>query len=343
MFALKKIDMFSHILVPKFWQRVDETISAPQRSQRIGGYEFLREMHPELHDLDRRFREMDRHGDYRQVVTLPCPPLEELGPPATAVELARLANEELAELVGKHPDHFVGFAAALPLSDVEASLAEMDRAIDDLGALGVQMYTSVQGKPLTSPELEPLFEQLNQRQCPLWIHPDRNYTWPDYRAEESSRYEIFWSLGWPYETAVCLSRLVYDGYLERYPNLRIISHHGAGGVPFFSERLAFEPILEDRADVGEARQTKPLDYFRKIYSDTAMFGAQHAVRCVVDFFARDHVVFGTDWPFGEHFIRETIANVEALELSQADTAAIFHGNAERLLNQPAAARTARNV
>lgn len=328
---MKKIDMFSHILVPGFWARVDETISAPRRSERIGGYEFLRKMHPELHDLDLRFREMDKYGDYRQIVTLPCPPLEDLGTPEVAVELAKLANDELAELVGKHPDHFVGFGAALPLSDVEASLTEMDRALDDLGALGVQMYTSVLGKPLTHPDLEPLFAKLNERGCPLWIHPDRNYTYTDYPTEPSSRYEIFWSLGWPYETATCMARLVYDGYIERYPNLRVISHHGMGGVPFFSERLAFEPILEDRADVGSARATHPLDYFKRIYADTAMFGAGHAVRCVADFFDRDHVVFGTDYPFGEHFIHATIDNIEALELPDADAAAIFHGNAERLL------------
>lgn len=328
---LKKIDMFSHIHVPRLWERVNEAISSPERAERIGGYEFLREMHPELHDLDLRFREMDKHGDYRQVVTLPCPPIEDLAPPPIAIELAKIANEDLAELVGKYPDRFVGFAAALPLSDVEASLAEMDHAIDDLGALGVQMYTNVKDKPLTHPDLEPIFQKLDERGCPLWIHPDRNYTWSDYKSEPSSRYEIFWSLGWPYETATCVARLVYEGYFERFRNLHIISHHGAGGIPFFSERLAFEPILEDRADVGNARQTHPLDYFRRVYADTAMFGARHAVRCVIDFFAQDHVVFGTDWPFGEHFIRETIRNIEELDLPDSQAEAVFHGNAERLL------------
>jgi predicted TIM-barrel fold metal-dependent hydrolase len=106
---------------------------------------------PIISDLDARLRMMARYGDYAQVLVLAVPPLEEMDPPQAASELARRANDEMADLVRRFPERFAGFAAALPLGDVEASLIEIDHAIGELGALGVQVFTNVRGAPLDHP------------------------------------------------------------------------------------------------------------------------------------------------------------------------------------------------
>jgi aminocarboxymuconate-semialdehyde decarboxylase len=121
-------------------------------------------------------------------------PTEELGDARRSTELARAVNEELAELVRGHPDRLAGFAAELPLSDVDASLEELDRAVGDLGALGVQLHTHVLGHPLDDPRFEPLFARIHELDRTIRLHPARSSIWSDYLAETESRYGIWWSL-----------------------------------------------------------------------------------------------------------------------------------------------------
>jgi len=235
----------------------------------------------------------------------------------------------MADLVRRFPDRFAGFAAALPLSDVEAAAAELDRALSELGALGAQLYTNVLGVPLDDLRFEPLFTQLEAAGRAVWLHPTRSAAWADYPAESSSNYGLWWSIGWPYETAAALARLVYSGHMERHPRQRVIAHHGGGLVPHFSARLAMGPGYRQ---VKDTLPRPPLDYFRMFYADTALFGAPHAVRCVLDFFGPRHVLFGSDMPLGPaNAVEATITDIDAAGLSSEDQAAVYAGNAERLL------------
>ncbi len=333
---MRKIDAFAHILPRRYLERLDRhlerAISSPQlRYYREGVFHF----DAALTNLDVRWRRVERLGDYAQVLVLAVPPLEEVGPPAIAADFARLANDEMAELVRRHPDRFVGFACALPLNDTEASLRELDRAVGDLGALGAQVFTNVQGVPLDHPTFEPIFARLESLGRAIWLHPTRNATWRDYPTETASDYGLWWSLGWPYETAAALSRLVYSGSMERNPNLKLIAHHGAGMIPHFSARLAMGPGFRQ---VKDSLLRPPLEYFRRFYADTALFGAQHAVRCVLDFFGSDHVLFGTDMPLGPPAVVDaTIADIEACGLSDHDRAAVYGENAATLLAIPSPA------
>src|SRR5215472_15430114 len=235
----------------------------------------------------------------------------------------------MAELVRRYPERFVGFAAALPLADVEASLAEIDRGVGDLGALGVQLFTNVRGAPLDDPRFDLLFSRMEALDRTIWLHPTRNATWPDYPTERESDFGIWWSLGWPYETAAALSRLVYSGQMERHPGLRVIAHHGGGMVPHFSARLAMGPGYRQ---VKDTLQQPPLEYFRRFYVDTALFGAPHAVRCVLEFFGPEHVLFATDMPLGpSNAVEATIADIDSAGLSSEDMSAVYSGNAMNLL------------
>ena len=332
---MRKIDAFAHILPRPYFERLERQLEQTMAPSQLAYYRAgVFSFDPVLTDLDARWRQIEPYGDdYAQILVLAVPPLEEIGPPAVAAELARLANDEMADLVRRYPDRFAGFAAALPMSDVEAAARELDRALTELGALGAQLYTNVLGVPLDDPRFEPLFTQLEAAGRAVWLHPTRSAAWADYPAERTSDYGLWWSIGWPYETAAALSRLVYSGHMERHPRQIIIAHHGGGMVPHFSARLAMGPGYRQ---IKDTLPRPPLDYFQRFYVDTALFGAPHAVRCVLDFFGPQHVLFGTDMPLGPaNAVAATIADIEAAGLSSDDRATIYAGNAVRLLGLPA--------
>jgi uncharacterized protein len=330
---MRKIDAFAHILPRAYLERLERQLEQSMAPSQLAYYrEGVFAFDPVLTDLDARWRKMDQiepSGAYAQVLVLAVPPLEEVGSPAVAAELARLANDELADLVRRFPDRFAGFAAALPLSDVDAAARELDRALTELGALGAQLYTNVLGVPLDEPRFEPLFTRLEEVGRAVWLHPTRSAAWADYPVERTSDYGLWWSLGWPYETAAALARLVYSGHMERHPRQLVLAHHGGGLVPHFAARLAMGPGARQ---VQDSLPWPPLDYFRRFHVDTALFGAPHAVRCVLEFFGPRHVLFGTDMPLGPtSAVEATIADLEAAGLSSEDLAAVYSGNAERLL------------
>jgi len=143
---------------------------------------------PSIVDLDARFRIMDTFADYAQVICLPQPPIESLGPPALASELAKIGNDGMAELVAKHPERFPAFIAGLPMNDPEGLLEEAERAVKELGAVGVQVFSNVNGAPLTAPQTLPLFDLMAKLDLPLWLHPARGADRPDYTTEKKSHY-----------------------------------------------------------------------------------------------------------------------------------------------------------
>src|SRR5215472_15181771 len=335
-----KIDVFCHVMPRSYADRLQSHSSSPAAANlrmRSGGV-------PAMVDLDLRFRQMDEFGnDYRQVVSLPAPPVEDLGSPAVACEFARLGNEGLAELVRRHPDRFAGFVACLPMNDPDAAVRELDHACGELGALGVQIYTHVNGHPLDEPRFEPIYRRMAEIDRMIWVHPARGASWADYPTGRRSRYELWWVFGWEYDTAIFMGRMVFSGVLERYPSLKILVHHGGSMVPHFSGRVGPGwDQLGARTPPDQANDVRhyplsrrPLDYFRMFYADTAMFGAANAVRCAIDFFGVDRVLFASDTPFdpeqGPGYIRETIANLESLGRSGGDLQRIYEGNARRLL------------
>jgi aminocarboxymuconate-semialdehyde decarboxylase len=159
---------------------------------------------------------------------------------------------------------------------------------------------------------------------------------PDYPAEAKSRFEMWWCFGWPYDTSVAMARLVFAGTFDRHPNLKIITHHCGGMIPFYDGRvgpglavLGARTSDEDYSGILPSLKRPHLDYFHDFYADTAMFGGVHGIKCGLEFFGSDRVVFATDAPLGP--IRPTIAAIERLELSEADRRKVFAGNAAKLM------------
>jgi aminocarboxymuconate-semialdehyde decarboxylase len=330
-----KIDVFPHVLPRRYFERM-LAVAPPGMAlqKRMAGI-------PVLVDVAERLRVMDRYDGYMQVLTLASPPIEVVGAPSVTPDLARMANDGMAEIVAKHPDRFPGFVASLPMNNPDAALKEIDRAIDGLGATGVQMFSNVAGHPLDAPQYQPLFAAMAARDLPIWLHPARPAI-ADYLGESRSKYDLWWAFGWPYETSLAMGRLVFSGLFDRHPRIKIITHHMGAMAPYFEGRLAggldqLGTRSDDREDLQALSrlQRRPLDYFRMFYGDTALFGAHRAMECGLAFFGADRILFGTDMPFdpekGPGFIRDTIAAMERMRATDEDRAKIYEGNARRLL------------
>ncbi len=333
------IDMFNHIFPKAFFDKMVKDFPQGQ-----GLLKRMREI-PCIVDLDQRFRVMDKFGaDYRQILCLGSPPIESFGPPKVANELARLANDGLAELVRTYPDRFPGFIASLPMNDPEGMVREASRAIDELGAVGVQIFSNINGRPVYTSETEPLFALMAKHDRPIWLHPARSADHADYADETKSHYEIWWTFGWPYETSAAMAHMVFDGMFDRYPEIKVITHHMGAMIPYFEGRVGpgwdqlgsrtsdedYSPIIQRM----HAKGLRPVDYFRKFYADTAVFGALEATKCGLKFFGSERTVFASDMPFdpekGSAFIRWTIEIIDNLDISPAERHGIYEGNARKL-------------
>lgn len=334
-----KIDAFCHIMPRAYYDRffaLDYSTHAANLRKRVSNI-------PCLVDMDVRFAQMDEFGDYRQIINIAAPPVEDLGSPEISKQMSRIGNEAMAELVRNHPDRFAGFTACVPMDDPDAAVAELDYACDELGALGAQIYTHVHGFAMDAKEFDPFYARVAERGKLLQVHPCRSSAWADYPHEARSKFEIWWTFGWEYDLSAFMARIVFSGVLERFPNLKLLIHHGGSMVPHFAGRvgpgwdqLGARTPPEQQEDIETyPLANRPIEYFRMMYADTALFGAAHALRCTIDFYAVDHVLFASDSPYdperGPGYIRATIKNLQEIGLSEADQDAIFFGNLSRML------------
>lgn len=331
-----KIDIFCHIFPVKLKEALLKLLPS------LESHRQLRQnaTQPALHDMEYRSRMLNEYHNVVQVLTIAEAPVDMLSP-KDAAEIARIGNDEMAEIIAKRPHQFVAGVANLPLTDMDAALKETDRTIKELGFKGVQVTTNVNGKPLDSPEFMPLYEKMADYDLPIWIHPHRDNIIPDYLTEKQSKYGINGLFGWPYETSVAMTRLIFSGMLDKYPNLKFITHHCGGMIPFFDQRiiswydLAEQDELEGEKQFIQGLPKRPIEYFHMFYNDTALYGSTPALMCGYAFFGAEHIVFGTDMPFdkeyGHRHIRETIRSVEEMDISDSDKKRIFEANARKLL------------
>lgn len=331
-----KIDIYNHVMPVRYLELMKQHMKDAGLVKRMSTLRML-------WDIEARAQMLDQWPDVQQVLTLSLPGPEMVGGPELAPQLARIANDDMADICKKWPKKFPAFVAALPMNNVPEALEEMDRAIEKLGARGIQILTNVSGRPLDGEELFPIFERVTRKHdLPIWMHPARPATRADYVTEQKSKYEIWQVLGWPYETSAALARMVFSGLLDKLPDMRLITHHCGGMLPYFAGRaetlwaqLGSRTADEDYGAVLK-RMSKPvIEYFKMFYGDTVLGGSASALRCGLDFFGADRVVFASDCPFdpegGPMFIREGIRSIEDLHLPETDKRKIYFGNALRLM------------
>jgi predicted TIM-barrel fold metal-dependent hydrolase len=326
----ERIDAWTHILPKKYFAKLQTVGSASGRLKR---WLTLKS----LYDLDERFRIMDGFPRYRQFLTPSLPPVEELADGDGATDLARLMNDELAELVLAHPDRFAGWCGAVSLLDPDAAVKEIDRLATSACA-GVQLVTNVRGAALDAARFEPVFDAIARHGMSIWLHPARGPQIADYPTEDRSKFEIWWAFGWPYESSVAMARLVFSGLFDRHPHLRIVTHHLGGMIPFFGGRIAqgWGKQMGTRTPDSDADllpkplKRTPSEYFESFYGDTALSGSTAATRCGLDYFGNDHVMFGTDFPYdaegGAILVRETLRSLDELGLADPVRAKIDRDN-----------------
>jgi len=332
-----KIDVFNHIITPTYRQRRMKVAPPHMRLQEV------ERTLPTLFDLDARLRVMDTAGDdYVQIINTANPPVENIAGPEEALELSRIANDEMAELVSRLPGRFPGAAACLPMNNLQGALDELDRAVRQLGLCAVQIYTDVQGRPLDDPAFSPVFDRIAELDIPILLHPVRGPDRADYPTERVSRFDAWRIIGWPYDTVAAMTRLAFSGIFDRHPHIKIVTHHLGGFAPYLSERIreGYDKLLKAARAANEPVPLKkhPHDYFHDFYADTITIGSVPALACGLEFFGVDRVLFATDMPFDLHgglkYVEVALQAMETLDASADDKDKIFERNARTIFRLP---------
>jgi predicted TIM-barrel fold metal-dependent hydrolase len=329
------IDIFSHIYPKTFYKEYVKS-QLPFTPFVDAGYNPEGER---FIDVDYRLRVLKKFGIDTAVVTLAQPSIWSHVPKKDVLRLIKLGNDGMAEIAQKHPESLVSIAT-IPLLDGEG-LDELDRAVRDLGLKGLEIFSNYEGTPIDVPEMLPFYERMAKYGLPVWVHP---VSWPHY--EWSFDYDLIKIFGWPYDTTLAISRLVFSGVLERNPNLKLVVHHLGGMVPYYAERLrgfVDDPIKtkppgvarEKDSSQGAGLKLHPIEYFKKMYADTVANGSVGALECAYRFYGPEQIVFATDFPFGpergERWVDETLKSVRSLDIPTAEKEMILDWNARKLL------------
>jgi aminocarboxymuconate-semialdehyde decarboxylase len=279
----------------------------------------------DFYDVDRRLIVLNDAEVDLQVLSM-GPPMVYWANTGLAVDLCQILNEEIADVVKRHPDRFVGLAA-LPLQDVGASIAELTRSVETLGFRGVQMGTNIQGKPLDHPGFWPLYEQIEQRDLPIFIHPINPLGQPDIHD-----YRLDLTVGFPLDTTLAAARIIFGGVMEAYPNLKFCFAHLGGALPFLEARL---DLGWQMRNVFPGKKTTisrpPSDYAKSFYFDVVAC-THTALHCAHMCYGADRLVLGSDAPFTIGNLKDSVECVKSFPAAtEEEKIKILYENAARLL------------
>ena len=323
-----KIDIHAHIVERRYVDALVKDLALePQQTPsgqtlyRRNGYTFLWER-PDMYDIDARLRKMDAQGVDMRVLSLSTPNVYEWQG-ARQVEMARYMNDATAALVRSHPDRFAGLGS-LPLDDVEASLAELDRITGELELAGVMIGSNIGGLPVNDGRFEPVWAKIDALRLPVFEHP----MFPPHTGKEE--FEMPLRIGFVFDTTAAAARLIYSGVFERYPHFPYILAHTGGALLMVLERLdnGYRLFPDCRAHISRL----PSTYAAQLYYDTCSFFCP-ALKMAHELVGAEHLLWGSDDPF----LGADTAHVDALPIPAADKARILGGDAARLLKLKVAA------
>lgn len=276
---------------------------------------------PGMFDYEMRIRNMDRARVDVAIVSLTCPNAY-WGDAQTSLQAARLVNDDMAAAQRQYPDRIRWFAS-LPWQHEELALRELKRACD-AGAVGVMVLANIGGQSLTDPRFASIWKAIDERHLPVLVHP----TDPPGAGEmDMADHNLIPPVGFLFDTSLAIARCIYDGFLDRYPNLKLIASHGGGALPYLVGRLdiCHERIPRCRARTAE----RPSNYMRRVYVDTVVF-AQDALEMCVRVCGPDNVLYGSDYPHNIGDMTGCLARVD--NLPDATRRAVRGGNARRIFN-----------
>lgn len=282
---------------------------------------------PQNGDPEVRLALMDKYGIDIQALSQTTPVLLGLSP-QEAAEVCRLSNDDNYALCKAHPDRFVNICI-ISLLDMKGAMRELERSINELDCRGVTISSSQDGRGLDSPEYFPFYERVAEHDLPILIHGTHWECSPLMDMDNAWRFlHVF---GWDYDSTQAVWRLIFGGVIDRFPSLKIVTHHLGNYIPFFVRRIEqnVNNFLRDKLPRHISA------YWGNIYGDTAVDGTAGAFPCGYAFFGSDRMMYGSDYPFGaeagEDFIRENLAGVKAMPIPEDEKRKILRENAKKLL------------
>ena len=313
-----RIDAFAHVMPRPFLRTMREAHPTEELESLDA---------PRFYDHDVRLADLDDYGIDKQVLTLARPTIWRGLGPDEALPLVEAANDAVRAFADEHPDRYVP-VATLPFVG-EGYVEEFERCLE-MGMAGVQLFSNVDGRPVDSDAHRDLYEVVADRDVPVWLHPQL-HEWHDW----DEAHNLHKMLGWPFDTSLAMGRLVFGGVMQDHPDLRVIPHHMGAMVPHFIDRMEFlHRMAVEYRDMypfkvrdfrGEIREQ-----FGRFYGDTARSGAPRVLEDGLEFYGDDHLVFGTDYPFGPEegraFMRVEVEAVEAMDVSEERRSKVFGGN-----------------
>ena len=267
-------------------------------------------------DWELRIQHMDAAKIDVSVVSLTCPNVY-WGGENVSVQAAREANDNVAEAQSRYPDRIRWFAS-LPWEYPQRAVEELERACAK-GAVGVMVLANVAGRSLTDPMFAPVWAAIDQRKLPVLVHPTDP---PGVDLMDMTKFDLSWSVGFMFDTTLAITRMIFEGFFDQYPNLKVIASHGGGTLPYLVGR--FEKGDEVELPPRRQMKRKPTDYLRHIYYDCITYNPG-ALQYLVSVVGAEHVMFGTDWPHQVHDTRGAFANTALLP--EAQTRAVRGANA----------------
>lgn len=276
---------------------------------------------PGHRDIEYRLRELDQCGIDMQVLTMTTPGVH-IEEPGRGSELARIVNDAFAGIMQRYPDRFVALAT-LPLQDPEASVQELERAVQELNLRGATLFTNINGQPLHTPAYWPLYERAAALDVPLFIHP----TSP-VGVEAMEEFRLTALVGFPLDTTLAVTQLVFSGLLEKLPTLKLVSAHLGGAIPYLAERIdrGYEAYEECRAHISQP----PSHYFSQIYMDTVAFHP-NSLLFALEFAGVEKLLLGSDYPHQIGDLPGSVRVIEHLSISRQAKEQILGSNAAKLL------------
>jgi aminocarboxymuconate-semialdehyde decarboxylase len=270
-------------------------------------------------DYGLRIEHMDAAGIDLSIVSLTCPNVY-WGDEGISCRAARESNDTMAEAQSTYRDRIRWFTS-LPWEYPQRAVEELERTCAN-GAVGVMVLANVAGRSLTDPLFAPIWAEIDRRGLPVLVHPTDP---PGVDLMDMTKFDLSWSVGFMFDTTLAITRMIFEGFFDRHPNLKVIAAHGGGTLPYLVGR--FEK--GDEVELAQRRQMKrkPTDYLRHIYYDNITYNLG-ALRYLVSVVGADHVMFGTDRPHWVHDTKGAFANTA--ELPASECAAIRGDNAMRV-------------
>jgi aminocarboxymuconate-semialdehyde decarboxylase len=275
---------------------------------------------PGMFDYDLRIQAMDAAGVDIAIVTLTSPNVY-WGDAKVSLQAAKLVNDDMAARQKQYPQR-IRFMCSLPWQHPKLAVKELKRACEELGAVGVMVLANIDGASLTDKKFAPIWKEIDKRALPVLVHP----TAPPGTAElDVMRYNLIASVGFMFDTSLAVSRMIFDGFFDRYPDLKLIASHGGGALPYIAGRL--DICFDNMPACRERISNKPSSYLKKIYYDSVVF-QQSSLQLALEVGGQSQVLYGSDYPHNIGDMKGCLARVDALAPAQRD--AVRGGNAMRI-------------